>query len=277
MNVLFKCQFSSKPEKVYNDCELAGLAKLLAFGNDKWTGLVLREVNLEENYAAFLTTRRVIPPYSLVVLAVPLICFKEALGLESILVRLDPGQEILGVYEFIIGSEAVKSLIPIVKTREIDPSILAKLAMFDSHFRVKELCYICKDLYIDSDYVNLFKKLYMLAPTAFPTYKEVGFCEDVPRTASIVLRAKKFVQTIMGESDGEIDQILLELCLKWMERNHEQVSLEEIGCEDDIPEFESIEIDDLFFPEREFIARLKTDKELRERIRVIHLLDSKRS
>jgi len=182
------------------------------------------------------------------------------------------------VHEFVIGDDSAKSLIPIVRIRGTDPSILTKLAMFDPYLRVKELCYICKDVYVDHTHINLFKKLYTLVPITLPTYvREVTFFEDVPKTAGIMCHTRKFVQTIMGDSDGEVDRDLLKLCLKWMDRSHEQVSLEEIGCERDVPYFESVEIDDLFFPEREFIARLKTDKELRERIRVVYLLDSKRS
>jgi len=279
--VTIECFLSNKPRRQYSICELKGLAKLLAFNQSGFCGFVLNSVDIDDNYAVFITV-----PYTRYVNDVNLMlsfaCLKEALDIDEIYVRVRLTEWQTGPvlplpemsYEFVVDDETIKSLpSPTALTLNVGNSVtLCRLAMIDPYYRVGVLSLLCKSIDFVEDYVYSFQALSALYPSFADVYVPRVRFQMTEQYKQLDARIAKDVLAVMEGKANDVSKESLRDFLEWTDRKHKPITLEELGCgtvdESDIV----TEFDDLLYPDREFVRRLKSDSKLKERVRLLYAL-----
>jgi len=281
--VTIECFLSNKPRRQYSICELKGLAKLLAFNQPGFCGFVLKSVDIDNNCALFVT----VPLTSYVDdinLMLSFACLKEALGVVEVYVRVKStkGQtesELLPEmsYEFVVDDETIKSLpSPTALTLNVGNSVtLCRLAMIDPYYRVGVLSLLCKSIDFVEDYVYSFQALSALYPSFADVYVPRVRFQMTEQYKQLDARIAKDVLAVMEGKTNDVSKESLKDFLEWTGRKHKPITLGELGCETIDKSDIVTEFDDLLYPDREFVKRLKTDKELAERIRLMLLLNER--
>lgn len=276
--VRIRCYLSNRPRQC-NKNELIVLFALLKYDTAFSCGLALEEVN-RDNIVLYTQSKRT---YA-IDLVINLECFRRGFCINRLYVEVfvdHCDNSTTYLYEstqlprtFVMSQESARGLLS--ASRPVDNLwLVAKRAMFDPYCRVEDLSELFSISVLDKD-LDLIDKFTLVKPKVPDDYDKYEALNILPPAMIFEGPKHQIRELLLGECK---DKTFLQILEYGLHNEFKQISLDELGrriqdntdenCSDMDEEMYSL----LLPPLRPFVQRLKKNPKLRDRIRLLQLLN----